>query len=176
MNANENRLRAALTKIAEVARSVVDGEELAESEDGAPDEEETSPSVKLVCTPKALPPRLLHMAAATAVRINPVNAPSISAFSALPPDFQIMEPEHIAVLTTKYWGPTPRRLTVSFMESTPANLRARILSHMNAWTKTGCISFAETAGTGIVRISRGPGDTGRISAPTFSTFRKIARR
>ena len=69
----------------------------------------------------------------------------------------ILEPLHIAVLTSKYWGPTPRRLTVSFMESTPANLRARIVSHMNAWTRTAGISFAETQGTGDVRISRGAG-------------------
>ena len=40
------------------------------------------------------------------------------------------------------------------MESTPADLRARIISHMNAWTKTGCISFVATSGTGDVRISR----------------------
>ncbi len=39
------------------------------------------------------------------------------------------------MLTSKYWGPTPRRLTVSFMEATPADLRKRIVSHMNAWTK-----------------------------------------
>jgi len=43
------------------------------------------------------------------------------------------------------------------MESTPADLRARIISHMNAWTATGCISFVETGGIGNVRISRGGG-------------------
>jgi hypothetical protein len=43
------------------------------------------------------------------------------------------------------------------MESTPADLKARIISHMNAWTRTGGISFAATSGTGDVRISRGPG-------------------
>jgi hypothetical protein len=43
------------------------------------------------------------------------------------------------------------------MESTPADLQERILSHMNAWTKCGDISFALTRGTGDVRISRGPG-------------------
>jgi hypothetical protein len=43
------------------------------------------------------------------------------------------------------------------METTPAELRARIVSHMNAWTQTARISFVETSGTGDVRISRGPG-------------------
>jgi hypothetical protein len=63
-------------------------------------------------------------------------------------------PAFIAALTSKYWGPQPRRLTVSFIESTPADLRARILSHMNAWTKTAGVSFVETRSGGQVRISR----------------------
>jgi hypothetical protein len=40
------------------------------------------------------------------------------------------------------------------MEKTPANLRDRILSHMNAWSKTIGITFAYTSGVGQVRISR----------------------
>lgn len=63
----------------------------------------------------------------------------------------------LAVLTTKYWGPQIRRMTVSFMESTPADLRARIVRHMNAWSSCCGISFVETGGTGDVRISRGGG-------------------
>jgi hypothetical protein len=63
----------------------------------------------------------------------------------------------LAVVTAKYWGPKPRKLTVSFMESTPADLKARIISHMNAWKKTACISFVGTSGVGDIRISRGPG-------------------
>jgi hypothetical protein len=43
------------------------------------------------------------------------------------------------------------------METTPANLRTRIISHMNAWTRTGSISFVWTSGTGQIRISRGGG-------------------
>jgi hypothetical protein len=61
------------------------------------------------------------------------------------------------VIVSKYWGPTPRRLTVSFVDNTPADLRAKIISHMNAWTKTACVSFVETQGSGNVRISRGSG-------------------
>jgi hypothetical protein len=109
------------------------------------------------CTIKTLPERLWVQAADTAAKVNPVNRPMLTAFSVGLADQGILEPQRISVLTTKYWGPTPRRLTVSFMETTPANLRARIISHMNAWTKTGCISFVETSGIGDVRISRGPG-------------------
>jgi hypothetical protein len=108
----------------------------------------------LACTPKTLPKRLLMKAAETAVKIYPVNAPAFGPLADVAPDLPL-DPLHIAVLTSKYWGPAARRLTVSFMESTPANLRARIISHMNAWTQTAGISFIETQGTGDVRISRG---------------------
>jgi hypothetical protein len=56
-------------------------------------------------------------------------------------------------MVSKYWGQTPRQLTVSFMESTPADLRTRIISNMNEWARTGCITFVETQGVGQVRIS-----------------------
>ena len=60
----------------------------------------------------------------------------------------------IAVLTQKYWGPATRRLTVSFLESTPTDLQNRILQHMNAWSTRCGISFVLTNGAGDVRISR----------------------
>ena len=130
------------------------------SSDDAPDEDqgtEYPPQQGMrVCTPKTLPTRLLVQAAATAVQINPVNAPGVGPLAEVAMDIHL-EPLRIAVLTAKYWGPTSRRLTVSFLESTPANLRTRILSHMNAWSQTIGITFAETQGTGQVRISRGPG-------------------
>jgi hypothetical protein len=63
----------------------------------------------------------------------------------------------LTLTTSKYWGPRPKQLSVSFVEATPADLRARIVSHLNAWTQTAGISFAETSGTGEVRVSRGSG-------------------
>jgi len=104
------------------------------------------------CTIKTLPKRLLHKAAESARRINPVNAPLALGGMGMP-----LDPMRISVLTSKYWGPNSRTLTVSFMETTSPDLRARILGHMNAWTRTSCISFVETQGTGQVRISRGGG-------------------
>jgi hypothetical protein len=88
--------------------------------------------------------------------VNPINAPVLGF---LPADEALAallsEPQYIAVLTSKYWGPARRRLTVSFVDSTPADLRGRIISHMNAWS---CgIQFVETSSTGQVRISRGAG-------------------
>lgn len=104
-----------------------------------------------VCIPKSLPRRLVQRAARTAVQINPVNAPLLaqaaSAGVPLP-----SHPAFISVLTSKYWGPQTRRLTVSFMDGGSAALRSRILSHMNAWS-TG-ITFVETKQEGQVRIAR----------------------
>jgi hypothetical protein len=156
MSDSERRLRDALARIAEVASSAVNGSEYPgngfEEEDGS---DYTVQEGEIGCTIKTLPKRLLMKAAETAIRINPVNAPVVGPVAAVAAN--ISDPQFLTVVTSKYWGPTPRQLTVSFMESTPANLRARIVSHMNAWTRTACISFVETQGTGQVRISRGPG-------------------
>lgn len=157
MNKHEKQLREALAQIAAVASAAVNGgASQDDAHDDDHDQEYAPPQADLVCTPKTLPTRLLVQAAATAKKINPVNAPLVGPLAEAAADLPL-DPMRIAVLTSKYWGPAPRRLTVSFMESTPTNLRARIISHMNAWTQTACISFVETQGTGDVRISRGPG-------------------
>ena len=109
------------------------------------------------CIVMPLPKGLLVKAAETARRINPANAPVFGRVNAVRGRFQVHDPLRIAVITAKYWGPKARKFTVSFMESTPNDLKNRIISHMNAWTKTGCISFVGTGGTGDVRISREPG-------------------
>lgn len=108
------------------------------------------------CTIKQLPPRLQFKAAAVAAMINPVNEPAFGRTAAVA-EGVLPSPLAIAVATAKYWGPRPRTLSVSFVETTPADLRRRIVSHLNAWTRTGGVRFAETAGVGQVRISRGPG-------------------
>jgi Astacin (Peptidase family M12A) len=145
---DSDRMRAALNKIAELARDATKG---ATASSGG-NENAYSADVP-GCTIKSVPRRLLRKAADNATRINPVNAPMLSPIGG-DSSLGVMDPLSIAVMTAKYWGPTPRQLTVSFMESTPADLRARILAHMNAWTQTGCISFVQTNGTGNVRISR----------------------
>jgi hypothetical protein len=157
-----DRLREALAKIAEVARTAANGDEYPDTEHD--DRSEYTPETyQLGCTLKSLPQRLLAKAAETAIKINPVNAPVFGSLPALAGELAaiaadlVMDPQRLTILTGKYWGPTPRRLTVSFMENTPATLRARIISHLNAWTRTGCIEFVETQGTGQVRISRGSG-------------------
>lgn len=142
---NSQKLQETLAKIAHLATgAIVDG---GAGDDSPPSDGLFAPG----CTVKSLPARLQIKAANYAVEVNPVNSPMMQMPGAA---FSVMEPLQLAVLTAKYWGPTPRRLTVSFMETTPANLRARIVQHMNAWSKTSCVTFVETTGTGQVRISR----------------------
>src|SRR5262245_55604511 len=148
------KLRETLARIAEMANSAGNGIHVEFGHNGG-NGHDMADAETPGCTVKALPPRLLVKAAATAVKINPVNAPAHAPLGAAASGLGVMDPLRLSVLTAKYWGPTPRRLTVSFMESTPSDLRARIVSHMNAWTRTGCISFVETRGVGQVRISRG---------------------
>ena len=153
MSGSEESLREALSKIAEIASAAAHGTEGGGNSHGEPAVAggQEMPS----CGVKTVPKRLAVKAARNAIGINPVNAPlqPLGALGMSAPS----DPLSMAVLTGKYWGPSPRTLTVSFMESTPSDLRARIVSHLNAWTRTGCITFAQTQGTGQVRISRGPG-------------------
>jgi hypothetical protein len=154
-----DQLRAALTQIAEMAGAAVNGgmdvgdDEYKDGRDSEQISHENMPG----CILKSLPERLLVKAAETAKRINPVNAPAFGPLAAVAQRFDIMEPLRLAVMTAKYWGPAPRKLTVSFMEPTAADLKTRIISHMNAWTKTIGISFFDTNDSGDVRISREPG-------------------
>jgi hypothetical protein len=150
MSDSEAQLREALARIAEVANAAA-----GYGRHAAPHNHQTSTGKFIACTPRSLPVRLLVPAANTATKINPMNSPRVTGFAAL--SSSILPPQAIAVVTTKYWGPTARRLTVSFMETTPADLRAKIVSHMNAWTRTAAISFAETKKDGDVRISREAG-------------------
>lgn len=164
-----DQLRETLAKIAELVTSLAGGDEGAEGEGGGHEDHEsedgeselsgqtngaTAKSSSPGCVLKSLPERLLVRAAAYATDQNPVNAPALSFALG---DGVVLEPLQIAVLTAKYWGPAARTLSVSFMESAPADLKARIIIHLNAWSKTGGIKFAGTNAAGDVRISRGSG-------------------
>ncbi|KIL98201.1 hypothetical protein CCC_01262 [Paramagnetospirillum magnetotacticum MS-1] len=109
------------------------------------------------CTIKTVDPSLLVAAAARAVAINPANAPS-RHLMAMAPDDVVLPPEHLAVLTNKYWGKNGVTLTVGFLDNPPADLRARILAHMNAWGTYANTHFAESNVDPQVRISRTAGD------------------
>ena len=113
----------------------------------------------LVCVPKSLPRSQWVAAARNATDINPINHPPVERLMTAMPGFT-PNPEHIAVLTTKYWHTKGVRLTVGFLDHPPPVLRKRILSHMNAWAKTANVSFVETSTDPQVRIARMDGNAG----------------
>ena len=113
----------------------------------------------LVCTPKRLPIQSLIPAAETALRINPLNHAPVYRLTRLIPDFQVTK-ERIAVLVTKYWGIGGVHLTVGFLDNPPADLRKRILLHMNAWAAFANAKFVETKTDPQVRIAREGGENG----------------
>jgi hypothetical protein len=148
------QLREALAKIAEVAAAASKRASSKKRSSGDNRPEDTPGGDFPGCSIKSLPKRLMLKASANAMRINPVNAPLRAPVGA-GSDLGLIDPLRIAVLTAKYWGPTLRRLTVSFMDDASAELRRKILEHINAWSRTACISFVETADEGNVRITRG---------------------
>jgi hypothetical protein len=107
----------------------------------------------LVCSPKQLPGHKLIGAAAKAVAINPHNHPHVDRLMAVLPGLQLT-PMHIALMTGSKWQTQGVRLTVSFLDDAAADLRTRIISHMNAWSATSNVCFTETAKDGQVRVSR----------------------
>jgi hypothetical protein len=110
-------------------------------------------SEPIACSPKMLPKHLLVNAAREAVRVNPLNQVRLDRLSLVMPDFEPTA-ERIAVVTKKYWGTKGVRLTVGFLDNAPADLRSRILLHMNAWGKTANVQFVPTATDPQVRIAR----------------------
>lgn len=95
---------------------------------------------------------LIH-AAERAVKINPVNRPVVlNRAEALGLDFS--DRALTAVLTDRKWKTNGVHLTVSFLDSPSAELRARILLHLNAWSDNANVSFRETGDVGQVRIAR----------------------
>ena len=114
-----------------------------------------------VCAIKVLPKELWIGAASSAAGINPANAPALQALRAIAPTADIA-PEHLALMTSKYWGSGGVRLTVGFLDNPPADLRARLLSHMNSWAQWANVQFVETATDPQVRIARNEVESGAL--------------
>jgi Astacin (Peptidase family M12A) len=126
----------------------------------------------LVCRPKTLSKAQLVRAAEEAIRINPVNRPPIERMSGLMRGFRAT-PQRIAVMTTAYWGPKGVKLTVGFLDNPPANLRKRILGHMNAWNRDANVSFVTSNVDPDVRISRVGGRNGGYWSYVGTQIRQI---
>jgi hypothetical protein len=107
------------------------------------------------CSIKKVPDELLAAAAVSAIEENPGNKPNLEG---LPKELSdVLTPQHLAILNTKYWGTKGVNLTVGFMEATSSTLANRILSHMNAWGEFCNVNFSLTTTDPQVRISRGNG-------------------
>lgn len=113
----------------------------------------------IVCSPKRLPRTKWVAAAKKAVEVNPLNHAPVERLAMVMPGFTAT-PERLAVVISRYWGNKGVRLTVGFTDNPPADLRARILLHMNAWAKTANVQFVETATDPQVRIARAGGANG----------------
>ncbi len=109
------------------------------------------------CRIKTLPAIELLKAAERAIKLNPANGRAVNALRLAAPD-AVLKPEHLAVITTKYWGRQGVHLTVGFLDNPETALRKRILLHMNAWGKSANIEFVETNTEPQVRIARAAGD------------------
>lgn len=116
-------------------------------------------STPIVCRPKSLSRDRWVAAAKRAVSINPANYAHAERLAAVLPRFNV-EPLHIAVMTTKYWGTGGVKLTVGFLDNFSLSLRRRILSHMNAWAKSANVEFTESNTDPQVRIDRRTGGDG----------------
>lgn len=108
------------------------------------------------CVMKSLPANKKIDGARTAIDINPMNRPREGRIAAMLGD--VAPALKVAGLTQKYWGAGGVNLGVAFMESTPADLKARIIEHGNAWGKWGNVLFREASvSQAEIRISRGAG-------------------
>ena len=101
------------------------------------------------CTPKTLPEERAKAAAVHAVHVNPVNAPAPALAGVT------ITPQHIALLTSKYWGATGKRFPVYFMEPVDITTRGKIMKHLNAW-------YVQGSNTRFV-ISKDPSSLVRIT-------------
>jgi hypothetical protein len=113
----------------------------------------------IVCQPRTLPREMWIPAAKMATDINPVNHPPIERLIRALPGFS-PTPQAISVLTTKYWHTKGVHLSVGFLDDPPADLRKRVLLHMNAWSKTSNTKFVEAKTSPQVRIAREGGQSG----------------
>lgn len=102
------------------------------------------------CTLKRLCESCWVSAAEIACQVNPANAPRVDDVAG------VLTPQHVAVLTSKYWGAAGVKLGVRFLDTNDSALKNKIVSHMNAWGQKANVRFSESS-QGEVRIARAKG-------------------
>lgn len=102
-----------------------------------------------VCVPRSLPQEQWLEAALKAQEENPDNVPEGTILEDL-----ATNEDRAAVDIRRRWNPKGVKLTVSFLDNPAADLRARLLSHLNAWGNTANVKFVESSTDPKVRIAR----------------------
>jgi len=113
----------------------------------------------ITCRPRSLSIDQLEAAALRSIAVNPSNADERRRVARTPIGRRGGQPR-IAVVVARKWPSTGVKLSVSFMDTRSRALRTHILKHLNAWSASANVRFAETNGVGQVRIARldGPPD------------------
>jgi len=93
----------------------------------------------LICLPRRLPDHIIDRLVRTGVAASSAS---------------------LSVLIPRRWPSHGVRLTVGFLDDAPADLRARIVEHMNAWATSANVAFVETRDQAQVRIARAGGAGG----------------
>ena len=113
----------------------------------------------LTCVPRPLSVEQRMRAAELALKLNPANGALVNRLRATIPGFA-PGPERIAMLTKAYWPSHAVELGVGFMSNCPTVMQARILAHMNAWSKSARVKFTIAKTKPEVRIAFVGGNDG----------------
>lgn len=120
-----------------------------------------------LCQLLELPPNMMEVAAQTAWDVNPANRPpeegirqllqnSAVALTgvALAPDAPLLQVEmqHLALVTSKWWGREGGVFRVGFLETVDPALRNKILNYANLWSSWSNVQFVYTPNSANAHI------------------------
>src|SRR5262249_50349740 len=98
-----------------------------------------------------------------AVEGNPANHPPDIVYERIPLPREAqpraeLQVYHLALITSKYWGPQGVRLTVFFLDNPDEATRRRILEYANAWSTRANMQFRgpRDQNAADLRLARGP--------------------
>jgi hypothetical protein len=108
---------------------------------------------RITCRTRVLTPEQAATVLRRSIEVNPSNAEEQHVIERTPIGRR-GGPRRLAVVIGHRWPAGGVQLSVQFLDNPARDLRARILLHMNAWSKTANVKFVETASVGQVRIAR----------------------
>lgn len=105
-----------------------------------------------LCRPRVLTDVQMQLCAQRSIEVNPENARRTRSVERFIPGKR--GGRRLALLVGSRWPVTGVKLGVKFLDAPSVGLKKKILSHMNAWSKTANIQFRESKISPEVRISR----------------------